>query len=211
MIVTTDASCCGLAEQYPPATEVHLRYPPGGAANHAAALEAARRTISLVAPPPDIVLCLDDDVVILSPEFGATLRDAFTAEVGAWGATGIRDPLHPSCLAMRRDLFAQMTTFHATLPMHDTSGRAQAEIVSWGYSLYPVAGVRLYPEGWDAFGVDRTNGGYLWAHLGGGVIHSRVPWWRRAGRHVKAALGHDASRDLIVKARMRERWVEKYA
>ena len=207
LIVTTDASCQGLAEWFAPSVEVHLKAPPGGAANHAAALEVARRTIPicapLITPSPDIVLCLDDDVELLSAQFLPRLEQAFhDPGVWMWGAEGIRDPLHPSCLAVRRSAFLYGPPFQAALPDHDTTGVFQAHQRAFGRRFASVPRT-VAPEGWETF-----DG--LWAHLGGGVIHSRVPWWRRAGRHVKAIAGHEGSRDLIVKARMRERWVETY-
>ena len=203
LVLATHPSCVGVLSVTVPAL-------PGGAANHAHALQYARQlprdregyAITMIRGA-DIIICLDDDTMILSDQFLPTLLRAFEdPKVGAWGAAGIRDPLHPSCIAFRRELFDRVTTFESALPDHDTTGLAQAEIQTLGYRLVAVPAVRS-ADGWDVFGD-------LWAHLGGGVIHAPVSPLRRAWRHLKAAAGSEAARDLIVKAKMRERWLDHY-
>lgn len=219
--ISTHPSCLSLPPDLsnivgnPSFCHLSLPDPPGGAANHAAALEYARTRWNGLPPSisnrTDVILCLDDDVVILSDQFLSTLELAFAGPiVGAWGARGIRDPLHASCLAMRRELFEKVTTFASALPARDTTGLAQGELFNWGYRLYSEPATRLHPEGWDAFGTDLVALGFLWAHLGGGVIHAPVSPLRRAVRQVRAAFGHEPSRDLILKATMRERWITIY-
>lgn len=196
--LVTHPSCFGPG---PLSVMVPNLHPGIDARNHALALEHARRHIQSL-QTADIVLLLDDDVVVLHPHFIMFLLGAFAGDVGAWGAEGIRDPLHPSCLAMRRVLWEKVSTFDSALPAHDTTGLAQAQIRSWGYKLLSVPRT-VAPEGWETF-----DG--LWAHLGGGVVHAPVHPVRRLIRHVRAATGHEPSRDLIEKAGMRKRWVEMY-
>lgn len=212
--VSTHTSCRWMPPELASHGQLHVLQPPGGAANHAAALAHARRMYRAKLRQSDIVLLLDDDVVILDDDFGMFLLGAFDGNTGAWGAAGIRDPLHPSCLAFRRELFDRVTTFASALPKHDTTGLAQAEIQAWGYRLEAVPRV-VASAGWEDFTLGPPVGNVgadeiLWSHLGGGVIHAPVSPLRRVWRHLKAAGGSAAARDLIRKARMREQWIETY-
>lgn len=169
------------------------------AGHHAFALDWARRT----PVETDYVLVLDEDVAIRDAAFLTTLYEAFRYPViGAWGAQGIRDAIHASCFATRRELWAKITTCQGALPLHDTLGLAQQEIQSWGYGL-EVVPRKVAPEGWEVY-----RG--LWAHLGGGVVHARASLPRRAVRRVRALLGDRRARKVIAAAQRRDVWVQRW-
>lgn len=124
---------------------------PVGASGHAHAIEWFRGRLDA---SPDYIVLLDSDSMVLSPEWLPRLLHPFAdPKVGATGGLRNRGDasqlfvdelpiLHASCLAMRREVFYQTSTFEAELDpivgvyVMDTAARVSLELAERGQRVH---------------------------------------------------------------------------
>ena len=192
--------CLDSLAWYAPQAEVRvIRNAPGDARNHANGIETTR---SGGLPASEIIVLFDDDACVLSHEWLHTLLEEFKdPDLGAWGADTGHGVLHASCLAMRREIFDAVPTFHADWTREhrgarrDTAGPACDWMRAQGYDLIGLRG-RHTARGVE-YGVPSVWPQPLWVHLGSGT-GGPGRWWKRWAyakrrrRYLEAARAHGA-------------------
>ena len=209
------ALCLASLKRFAPEVRPILIVGEEGAAAHAAGIEAARRRGIGEA---DIVILVDTDVFIWSARWIQWVGWWLSPHQGALEAVGgFRHRgdvtqvyhrghllLHAHCLAMTRNLFEHVRTFHADGPAFDTAWRVTAEAAQTrGLIPWPDGRAAIYREDED---LSRAP---LWAHLGRGTSFRPRSWEREVLRKIAAKLGSPRAKKILSYQQDRQAFLRK--
>ena len=175
-----------------------------GAEAHAVEIEAARRHQKL--GDAEIVILLDTDVVILSERWLPWVQRELAVELAVGGLRHRGDVtqvycqghmlVHAHCLAMRRALFEDTNSFHATPPW-DTAWQVTLYAGSASTVVVPMMpSPSDWPDRVGVYVVDPGQGPY-WAHLGRGTSFRPRGSWRERARRLAARLGSHRAQKIL--------------
>ena len=186
---------------------------------HADGIEAWRRRMMKFDDGWDVIVLLDSDVVLTSPRWTEAVIDPFRHTVLELAGApkhsgpvervlyGTATILHPSCLAMRRELFDKCD-FHPQGRLLDTAGMASLlTSAPKVFRFHPIGQGPLFPglDVGEFFDPDDGRGHTLWSHLmhGTNMNGSTGPW-----QQTKALLSTRA-KTVLRRRRTQEAWMRR--
>lgn len=166
----------------------------------------------------DIIILLDTDVVVLSPDWFDILTEGMDGDIVASGAIkhsgriqdvlyGDRLLLHPSCVAMRRDVF--MNTDFRPRGRWDTGaavvfGQGPKAIRYFGF--WPIGEDPIY-GGLDVGVYTDGMGRVLWSHLMHGTgMQLKYPRWTY---RLRAGFGSQTATTLLRRDDQKTQWMQR--